>query len=71
MTGGFGAAVAEFLSDERIATPLLRLGIRDEFIEQGTRTQLLDLCGLTAQKISQRILERLNDLIFGFLTVTT
>ncbi len=71
LTGGFGAAVAELLADERIATPLLRLGIADKFIEQGTRTQLLDLCGLTAQKISQRILERLNEMIFGFLTVTT
>ena len=62
---------AKFLTDEKISTPLLRLGIKDEFIEQGTRAELLDLCGLTAQKISQRILERFNELIFGFLTVVT
>ena len=71
LNGGFGSAVAEFLVDEKISTPLLRLGIKDEFIEQGTRAELLDLCGLTAQKISQRILERFNELIFGFLTVVT
>ena len=70
LNGGFGSAVTELLADEKISTPLLRLGIKDEFIEQGTRAELLDLCGLTPQKISQRILERLNDLIFGFLLVT-
>ena len=70
LAGGFGSAVAEFLADEKICAPLLRLGIPDEFIGQGTRAQLLDMCGLTAQKISQKILERLNEIIFGFLTVT-
>ena len=70
LNGGFGSAVAEFLADEKISTPLLRLGITDEFIEQGTRAELLDLCGLTAQKISRRIFERFNEIIFGFLTVT-
>ena len=71
LNGGFGAAVAEFLADEKISTPLLRLGIKDEFIGQGTRAELLNICGLTAEKISQRIFERLNEIIFGFLTVTT
>lgn len=71
LAGGFGSAVAEFLADEKISTPLLRLGIPDKFIEQGSRNELLDLCGLTAQKISQRIAERLHEIIFGFLTVTT
>lgn len=67
LNGGFGSAVAEFLADENISTPLLRLGIKDEFIEQGTRAELLDMCGLTTEKISRRILERFNELIFGFL----
>ena len=71
LTGGFGSAVAEFLADEKISTPLLRLGIADKFIEQGTRTELLNMCGLTAEKISRKILERFNEQIFGFLTVTT
>ncbi|MBQ9498211.1 MAG: 1-deoxy-D-xylulose-5-phosphate synthase, partial [Selenomonadaceae bacterium] len=69
LAGGFGSAVAEFLADEKISTPLLRLGIKDKFVEQGTHSELLNLCGLTAEKISQRILERLNEIIFGFLTV--
>ena len=69
--GGFGAAVAELLADEKISTTFLRLGIPDEFIEQGTRAELLDMCALTPQKIAQRIIERLNEMIFDFLTVTT
>ena len=71
LAGGFGSAVAEFLADEKIPAPLLRIGIADNFIEQGTRSELLEMCGLTAEKISQKILERLNEIIFGFLTVTT
>ncbi len=71
LAGGFGSAVAEFLADEKISTPLLRFGIADKFVEQGTRAELLDLCGLTARKISQRIHERINEIIFGFLTATT
>ena len=71
LAGGFGSAMAEFFADEKISTPLLRLGIADKFVEQGTRAELLNLLGLTPQKIAQRIHERLNDLIFGFLTVTT
>ena len=69
LAGGFGSAVAEFLADEKISTPLLRLGIKDKFVEQGTHSELLNLCGLTAEKISQRIFERLNEIIFGFLMV--
>ena len=69
LAGGFGSAVAEFLADEKISTPLLRLGISDKFVEQGAHSELLNLCGLTAEKISQRILERLNEIIFGFMTV--
>ena len=71
LSGGFGSAVTEFLADEKILTPTLRLGIPDKFIDQGSRVELLDLCGLTVEKISQRIIERLNEIIFGFLTVTT
>ncbi len=71
LAGGFSSAVAEFLADEKISTPLLRIGIKDEFTEQGTRAELLDLLGLTPEKISQQILERFNELIFGFLMVTT
>ncbi len=56
LSGGFGAAVAEFLEDENISTRLLRFGIHDKFVEHGTRAELLKLCGLTAEQIANAIL---------------
>lgn len=55
LNGGYGSAVAEFLADENILLPLLRFGIKDEFIEHGTRSELLKICGLTAENIFERI----------------
>lgn len=59
LNGGFGAAVAEFLVDENISVPLIRFGIEDKFIEHGTRTELLEQCGLTAENFYKKILQRL------------
>ena len=57
LSGGFGSLVAETLDDLKISRTVLRIGIPDEFISHGTRDQLLDLVGLTPEKIAQRILE--------------
>jgi 1-deoxy-D-xylulose-5-phosphate synthase len=35
--------------------PVLNLGLPDAFVEQGTREELLALCGLDAQGIANRI----------------
>ena len=61
LIGGFGSAVAEFLADNDLLknTSLLRLGIPDKFIEQGTKAELLEVCGLTPQQIKEKIEERL------------
>lgn len=52
VTGGFGSAISEVLHEENITTPLLRLGVPDRFIDQGTVDQLdqevgLDIASLT------------------------
>ncbi len=52
LLGGFGSAVTEFFTDKRIKKTLLRLGIPDHFIEQGTIKELWDICGLTPEKIA-------------------
>ena len=57
LSGGFGSLVAETLDDLKISRTVLRIGIPDEFISHGTRDQLLDLVGLTSEKIAQKILE--------------
>ena len=61
LIGGFGSAVAEFLADNDLLknTSLLRLGIPDKFIEQGTKAELLEVCGLTPRQIKEKIEERL------------
>ena len=57
LSGGFGAAVAEFLADENISVPLLRFGIKDKFVEHGARAELLEICGLTSKQIAEKIFE--------------
>ncbi|WP_337610394.1 1-deoxy-D-xylulose-5-phosphate synthase [Mitsuokella jalaludinii] len=62
LAGGFGSAVAEYLADHGIEVPLLRFGIPDRFIEQGTRRELLSLIGLQPDEMAERIRERLSQM---------
>jgi len=55
LMGGFGAAVTEFLADQGLQVPVMRFGIPDTFVEQGTRAELLSLCGLQPEQIATRI----------------
>ncbi|WP_297527984.1 1-deoxy-D-xylulose-5-phosphate synthase [Thiohalobacter sp.] len=59
LAGGAGSAVAEWLADQGQAMPLLRLGLPDAFIEQGSRDELLAECGLDAAGIRRSIAHRL------------
>ncbi|MFH1619968.1 MAG: 1-deoxy-D-xylulose-5-phosphate synthase [bacterium] len=56
---GFGSSVLEFLQDNSIFTPVMRLGIPDRFIEHGKPQELYDGLGLTAEKIAGQISDRL------------
>jgi transketolase len=54
--GGFGGAVAEWLSDQPFHGRLLRLGTEDRFIhEAGEQDHARELFGLTPAAISQRV----------------
>ncbi len=55
IAGGAGSAVNEFLQAHRILMPVLNIGLPDEFVEQGTREELLSLCGLDAESILAKI----------------
>lgn len=59
LAGGFGSAVLEYLSDESCTVPVMRFGIRDEFIEQGTIDELYELCGLTPAQMAAGIKGRI------------
>jgi 1-deoxy-D-xylulose-5-phosphate synthase len=53
--GGFGSAVLELLSDEQsLHVRTARMGIPDQFVEHGTRSELLEELGLTPQGIAKR-----------------
>ena len=55
LSGGAGSAVNLFLQAQRILMPVLNLGLPDRFVEQGTREELLALCGLDAKGIGESI----------------
>jgi 1-deoxy-D-xylulose-5-phosphate synthase len=55
IAGGAGSAVNNYLQAQRILMPVLNIGLPDSFIEQGTREELLAICGLDAQSILAQI----------------
>jgi 1-deoxy-D-xylulose-5-phosphate synthase len=55
LSGGAGSAVNNYLQAQRILMPVLNIGLPDSFIEQGTREELLAICGLDVQSISAKI----------------
>ena len=59
LAGGFGSAVLEYLADTNHMLPTLRFGIPDEFVEQGSCPELLELCGLLPQQLADRIVEKI------------
>jgi len=62
LAGGFGSAVAEVLADEEVRTPLLRLGIPDQFLPHGKRDTLLAGLGLDAAGVADRVRKALHRL---------
>jgi 1-deoxy-D-xylulose-5-phosphate synthase len=58
VAGGAGSAVMEALHAAGLATPVLALGLRDEFIEHGDPVKLMALQGLDAAGIEQSVVKR-------------
>jgi 1-deoxy-D-xylulose-5-phosphate synthase len=58
ISGGFGSAVCECLDSMGVSgIPLFRIGIGDEFVTHGKRSELLKLCGFDAEGLYSRILK--------------
>jgi len=64
LIGGFGAAVAEWMNDHNPhGAKLLRIGCPDEFLHSPmTPQEAREYCGLTPEKIAQRIRDELQRL---------
>ena len=57
--GGAGSAVNEVLVAQHHTVPMLNLGLPDQFVEHGSREELLAQCGLDAAGIQRSIQRRL------------
>jgi 1-deoxy-D-xylulose-5-phosphate synthase len=56
LAGGFGSAVLELLNDHGVdSSNVLRVGLEDAFVAHGSTTKLLELVGLDAAHIAERI----------------
>lgn len=60
--GGMGSAVLEWMDDHGYKPCVIRLGLPDKFIEQGTVAQLHRLCGIDKDSIKDTILKALRDI---------
>lgn len=56
LTGGFGSAVLEFMEQNDYSVTVKRLGIPDEFIEQGEQPELYKICGFDVEGIRNCII---------------
>lgn len=59
-TGGLGGAVAEWLTAHKSCVKLVRLGLKDEFIDQGTVPQQQLACGIDIESITETIKNELS-----------
>lgn len=57
VSGGFGSAVLEFVSEQALQLKVVRLGVPDRFIEQGTPEELYISMGLDENSLVKRIKE--------------
>jgi 1-deoxy-D-xylulose-5-phosphate synthase len=55
VAGGAGSAINEFLAKTGITIPILNIGLKDLFIEHGTREECLVQAGLDSEGIRQQI----------------
>jgi 1-deoxy-D-xylulose-5-phosphate synthase len=59
VVGGIGSQVELALRDAGLTTPLDQLGIPKQFLDHGSRGQVLDRIGLTPDAVESRLRDRL------------
>lgn len=62
LMGGACSAALEVLADHGILKPVMRFGLPDDFIEQGTQAELMESLGLTSEAIEAKVTQRLQAL---------
>ena len=61
LAGGFGSAVLEYLCDGGFKADVLRLGIKDIFVEHAKQSELYEDIGISAAKIAASVLKKLKN----------
>lgn len=61
ITGGFGSEIAEYSCECGFGKEVKRLGIPDNFIEQGTVSELQKLCHFDVESIVQTVISLINN----------
>ncbi len=61
IVGGFGSAIAEFMTQHHYTADLKMLGIPDRYVEHGTLKELHRECGYDAQGIADAVREMMKD----------
>jgi 1-deoxy-D-xylulose-5-phosphate synthase len=69
--GGFGSAVLEYFASAGLKKTVVRLGVPDRFIEQGTQAELYHECGFDVEGICQTVRKLASEKIrqFGNSTI--
>ncbi|MGY3791621.1 1-deoxy-D-xylulose-5-phosphate synthase [Aquimarina sp. 433] len=57
--GGFGNSIISFANQHKSSNKIHTLGIPDNFIDHGTTEELQNICGISAEKIKETILNLL------------
>jgi len=55
LMGGVGSAILEFMSDNNYTAKVIRLGIPDKVVEQGTQNELYKECGFSTDDIVEAV----------------
>lgn len=58
--GGLGSMIAELIAESAKNIQLKRIGVNDEFGQSGTAKELLDVYGLSACKIVERVIKEIS-----------
>ncbi len=59
LMGGAGSAVSEQLHRDGLNMELMQFGLPDDYLEQGTQSEQLEMAGLTAEQVLAAIKERM------------
>lgn len=62
LQAGFGSAVLEFAAARRFSAKITRLGLPDEFIEQGKTEEIQEKAGISVKNIREQLLSELRKL---------